>query len=85
MKTTKQCPKCEGLAIGMFKLAVSAVNDDGSVSLGGSFPIDGVACNDCGYMEMFMQPISTWKKPPEEHGLRFTWLREPPKTEGPYR
>ena len=86
MKNTKQCPKCDGLAIGVFQLGVNAVNEDGSISLGGSFGVDAYACHDCGYTETFMsQPLSEWKKTPAEHGIKFSWLREPANTDGPYR
>ena len=86
MRTTKQCPKCESLTIGIFqKMHLSAGNTDGSVSLGGSFPMQAYSCADCGYFELYMQPLNTWKKPPDEYGLKFTWLRPPPPKTGPFR
>lgn len=87
MKQSKECPKCGGLAIGMFpRSGVSVVEKDGSVSLGGSFAAEIVTCADCGYYETYMRtPLSQWKKPVEKSEYEFVWLRPPPGAQGPFR
>ncbi len=87
MRKSKQCPKCGCEYIGVFPYVTTTVAEkDGSLSLGGSFPIEAYTCNDCGYYELYMKtPLSKWNTPPDKTEFQFTWLREPPVSRGPFR
>jgi len=87
MRTSKKCPKCGCEYIGSFPwVTTSVAQKDGSVSLGGSFPMVAYTCADCGYWEQYMKrPLSQWDKPPEDTEFEFTWVRKPPGGEAPFR
>ncbi len=87
MRASKKCPKCECEYIGSFPWVTTSVAEkDGSVSLSGSFPLEAYTCAECGYWETYMkQPLSGWKKSPEDTEFEFTWIRKPPADKGPYR
>ena len=86
MNKSKQCPKCESPYIGEFPyVSVGIGNLDESVTMSG-LPLRLYTCGDCGYCETYLRtPVREWTKTPQEHEHMFTWHREPPTPEGPYR
>lgn len=86
MKKSKECPKCSGLVIGMFPDARQMiVAKDGSNSTR-SFQVEAYFCGDCGYFEQYLQTLPADRNTPlEETEMKFSWVRPPVESEGPFR
>lgn len=87
MKSSKKCPKCECEYVGLFPSTALTVSDTAGVyPAHGSFAAELYTCADCGYSETYLcEPVRNWSKSPEDRGLEFTWIREPPTTNHLYR